>query len=220
MKTQVSQLIRDVMIALREVDPNESGFIGDKDNADLETMIRSKIEQSVDEVHRKASMSELSLDSTIDISYEGTGKSTGFRYKVSTGVLTVLLKAYSEGFQELTLGIDMLRMVCAKSKSWPHSVHNVVYPDDPLFEIVTDRYVGASSDFPAVTHQKKRLIMEDHAPYMDALELRCLSDISDWAHIIVIPKAKIENEMVDIDSKVYHKVVNTIAAKIEVPKIQ
>ena len=40
MKTQVSTLIRDVMIALNEVDPNEAGFVGDKDNADLETRIK------------------------------------------------------------------------------------------------------------------------------------------------------------------------------------
>ena len=215
MNTQVSKLIRDVMTSLREVDPNEASFVGDKDNADLETMIESKITATVDEVHQKATMEELSLDAAIDLSYNGDDNEHGFIYKSSNGMLTVLLKSHSEGYESLAHGIDILRMVCARSHSWPFDVHNVVFPDDPLYEIVTDKYVGASSDFPAVTQRKKHLVLNGHRVLMNTLELRCLSDKSDWAHITLIPRAKIEEGMVDIDSKMYDKVVQEIVKKME-----
>lgn len=222
MKTQVSKLIRDVMTALREVDPNEAEFIGDKDNADLETMIASKIEATVDAVHRNAAMRDLALDSTIDILYNGDSSSQGFAYRRKNGVLTVLLEACEEedkttGEAEddtLTLGIDMLRMVCARSKSWPFDVHHVVYPDDPLFEIVTDKYVGAQSDFPAVTHRKKRVSAGGRRVLANTLELRCLSAETDWAHVTLMPRAKIVDGQVDIDRNMYDKVVNAIAQEM------
>ena len=214
MKTQVNTLVRDVMTALKEVDPNEADFIGDKDNADLETMIESKITATVDEVHQKTSLQDLALDATADISYNGDGREHGFIYKSANGMLTVLLKSHTEGYEHLAHGIDIQRMVIARSKSWPFDVHNVVFPDDPLYEIVTDKYVGASSEFPAVTQRKKHISVDGHRVLMSTLELRCLSDESDWAHIILIPRAKIEENMVDIDSKAYDKVVQAIVSKI------
>ena len=39
MKKQVTKLVDDVMTTLREIDPNEASFVGDKDNADLQTLI-------------------------------------------------------------------------------------------------------------------------------------------------------------------------------------
>ena len=215
MKTQVSTLIRDVMIALNEVDPNEAGFVGDKDNADLETRITSEIEPAVDAVHQKAAMKDLALDAAVDILYDGEGSEPWFRYKNSTGMLTILLKSHSEGYEGMALGIDILRMVCARAKPWPFDVDNVVFPDDPLYEIVIDKYVGAQSDFPAVTQRKKQIATDGRRVIMDTLELRCLDQQSDWAHVTVIPRAKIEEGMVDIDSKQYEKVVTAIAEKVK-----
>jgi hypothetical protein len=215
MKTQVSTLIRDVMIALNEVDPNEADFVGDKDNADLETRIKSKIVATVDAVHQQAAMQDLALDATLDICYDGESDEPWFRFKNSTGMLTILLKSHSEGYENHALGIDILRMVCARAKAWPFDVGNVVFPDDPLYEIVTDKYVGAQSDFPAVTQRKKQIAIDGHRVMMDTLELRCLDQQSDWAHVTVIPCAKIEEETVDIDSKMYDKVVTAIAEKVK-----
>ena len=214
MKTQVTKLVDDVMTTLREIDPNEASFVGDKDNADLQTLIESKIEATVDEVHQRASMKELSLDSAVELIYNGEESQKGFVYKASTGILTVLLHSHTKGYEDQTHNVDMLRMVCAKSKSWPFHVHNVVFPDDPLYEIVTDKYVGAQADFPAVTQQKRRLVLDGHHIISTVLELRCLSDKSDWAHITIIPRAKVEEGMVDIDSNLYAKVVDAIATKI------
>ena len=199
------------MIALNEVDPNEAGFIGDKDNADLETRIEKQIEPAVDAIHQQAEMKDLALDTAMDICYNGDSSEPWFRYKNSTGMLTILLKSHSEGYDNYVLGIDIQRMVCARAKPWPFDVNNVVFPDDPLYEIVTDKYVGAQSDFPAVTQLKKQIVIGGRRVMMDTLELRCLEKESDWAHLTVIPRAKIEEGMVDIDSKQYDKVVTAIA---------
>ena len=215
MKTQVCKLIRDVMITLNEVNPNEASFVGDKDNADIETRIEKKIEPTVDAVHQKAAMKDLALDAAVDILYNGDSSEPWFRFKNSTGMLTILLKSHSEGYEDQALGIDLLRMVCARAKPWPFDVDNVVFPDDPLYEIVIDKYVGAQSDFPAVTQRKKQIVIDGRRVIMDTLELRCLEQESDWAHVTVIPRAKIEEGMVDIDSKMYEKVVTAIAEKVK-----
>ncbi len=217
MKTQVTTIIRDVEIALGEIDPNQAAFIGDRDHADLQTMIESKIEECVDEVHRNASISRMALDATEDIVYTGDPDDLRFRYKSGTGVLYVLLKSYSDDFDNV-FDIDMLRLVSARSENWPFTVHDVVYPDDPLYEIVTDRYVGAQVDFPAVTMQKRQIMVNGNRGVVSTLELRCLSDASDWASITVIPRAKIRDGLVDVDSALYHKLIEEIVRRSFSPR--
>lgn len=213
MKTQVNDIIRDVEVALNEVNPNAASFVGDQDNVDLETRITHLIETTVDEIHLHADMAELALDATVEIHYEGASSDMRFRYKSSTGVLSVLLKSHTDGFAD-TFDIDMLRLVSVRSKSWPFDVVNVIYPDDPLFEIVTDKYVGAQSDFPAVTQRKRRIVADGQRVVVTALELRCLESESDWAHVSVIPHARIMDGAVEVDRKAYPLVVARIAEKI------
>ena len=47
-----------------------------------------------------------------------------------------------------------------------------------------------------------------------ALELRCLESESDWAHVSVIPHARIMDGTVEVDRKAYPLVVARIAEKI------
>lgn len=216
MKTQVSTIIRDVEIALNEIDPNQASFVGDKDHADLETLIESKIEQCVDDVHFHADLSQMALDATEDIHYGGDLSDTRFRYRQSTGILNILLRSHTDEFDG-TFDTDMLRLVSARAQSWPFAVKNVVYPDDPLFEIVTDRYVGAQSDFPAVTMQKKRVLWNGSRVVVTALELRCLNSSDEWVEVTLIPRARIKDELVDVDSALYHKVVERIADVVKKP---
>ena len=191
MKTQVNNIIRDVEVALNEVNPNAASFVGDQDNADLETRITHLIETTMDEIHLHADMAELALDATVEIHYEGDSSDMRFRYKNSTGVLSVLLKSHTDGFAD-TFDIDMLRLVSVRSKSWPFDVVNVIYPDDPLRRIVADG---------------QRVVVT-------ALELRCLESESDWAHVSVIPHARIKDGAVEVDRKAYPLVVARIAEKI------
>ena len=74
MKTQVSTIIRDVETALNEIDPNQASFVGDRDHSDLQTLIESKIEESVDRIHRQADISRMALDATIDIHYDDAAR--------------------------------------------------------------------------------------------------------------------------------------------------
>ena len=67
MKTQVNNIIRDVEVALNEVNPNAASFVGDQDNADLETRITHLIETTMDEIHLHADMAELALDATVEM---------------------------------------------------------------------------------------------------------------------------------------------------------
>ena len=213
MKAQVNDIIRDVELALNEVDPNAAQFVGDRDNEDLRTLISSNIESCTDELHKKADMRNLALDSAIDIFYDGDPSATGFSYRQKSGILTVMLQSHSEGFDRYALGIDLLRMVSAKACCWPYSISNTVFPDDPLYEIVTDRFVGAQADFPAVTQRKKKMTVGTSTALFTTLELRSLSNSEDKAHIIVIPRAKIENGAVDIDRNLYPALIERLAEK-------
>ena len=217
MKTQVSTIIRDVETALNEIDPNQASFVGDRDHSDLQTLIESKIEESVDRIHRQADISRMALDATIDIHYDGDTSDPRFRFRQKTGVLNILLRSHTEGFDD-TFGVDMLRMVSARSKSWPFAVRDVIYADDPLYEIVTDRYVGAQSDFPAVTWKKKRIDTDGRRVVVSTLELRCLNSSDEWADVCVIPRAKIQNGLVDVDSALYHEVIGEIVNKLGIRK--
>lgn len=214
MKTQVSKILRDVEIMLNEVNPNEATFIGDADHADLMTIIEGQIESAADHLHSTTQFSRMALDATEEISYHGDGTDPRFIYRNSTGVLTILMKSFSDSF-DTTFYADFLRLVTARSKSWPFDVTNVIYPDDPLFAIVTDKYVGAQPDFPAVTCRKKQIESDGSRHTVETLELRCLERQSDWASVVYIPKAKINEGYVDVDSKLYHTLIETIAAKVK-----
>ena len=213
MKTQVSTILRDVEIMLNEVNPNEAAFIGDTDHADLMTIIESQITHAIDQLHSTTQLSRMALDATEDINYHGDTTDPRFIYRRSTGVLTILMKSFSDGFDD-TFDTDFLRLVTARSKAWPFDITNVIYPDDPLFAIVTDRYVGAQPDFPAVTCRKKQIEMDGTTHMVSVLELRCLETPSDWASVTYIPKAKIQDGQVNIDSKLYHDLINTLAEKV------
>ncbi len=214
MKTQISKIIRDVEIALNEVNPNQAAFVGDRDNADLSTVIESQIEASVDELHKTTDISKMALDVATDINYNGDTADHRFVYRKSTGVLTILLKSFDEGF-ETTFDADMLRLVYARAKGWPFDVTNDIFPDDPLFAIVTDKYVGAQVDFPAVTHRRRNVTVNGELKAVDVLELRCLERQSDWAHVSFIPKAKISYGMVNVDSRLYHTLIDLITHKVQ-----
>lgn len=214
MKTQISKIIRDVEIALNEVNPNQASFVGDRDNADLSTVIESQIEGSVDELHKTTDKSKMAFDAAIDINYNGDTTDHRFHYRKSTGVLTVLLKSFDDGFEN-TFDADMLRLVYARAKGWPFDVTNDIFPEDPLYAIVTDKYVGAQVDFPAVTHRRRNVTVNGEQKAVDVLELRCLEHQSDWAHVLYIPKSKISYGMVNIDSKLYHPLIDLIAKKVQ-----
>ena len=214
MKTQISKIIRDVEIALNEVNPNQAAFVGDRDNADLAIVIESQIEASIDELHKTTDLSKMALDAVADINYNGDTSDLRFLYRNSTGVLTVLLKSFDTGFDE-TFNADILRLVSARAKGWPFDVTNEIFPEDPLFAIVTDKYVGAQVDFPAVTRRRRNVSVNGVRKAVEVLELRCLERASDWAYVSFIPKAEIHDGMVDIDSKLYSPVIDLIAQRVK-----
>ena len=214
MKTQITKIIRDVEIALNEVNPNQAAFVGDSDNADLATVIESQIEHSVDELHKTTDISKMALDAVADINYDGDTTDRRFLYRNSSGVLTILLKSFDDGFNP-TFDADMLRMVSARAKGWPFDVTNDIFPEDPLFAIVTDKYVGAQVDFPAVTRRRRNVTVNGAQKAVEVLELRCLEHSSDWAHVTFIPKARIHDGLVDVDSKLYHPLIDLITQKVK-----
>lgn len=213
MKTQITQILNDVKCAINEIDPNQASFIGDKDDADLDTLIQSRIEATVDQYHKNTPINILTRDTAIDIHYDGTDTDPRFIYKRKNGMLIALLNTQSEGFEDV-LHIDPLRMIEALSKQWPYKVCNVVYPDDPLYEIVTDPYVGAQPDMPAVTYNRRRVTKDGANAIVTTLELRYLAEQSDWANITIIPRAKIQDAAIDIDSAIYHQVIDDIARQV------
>lgn len=211
MKAQISEIKRAVEIALNEVNPNEAAFVGDQDHADLMTTIESQIEAAVDQLHSTTPISQMALDATQELCYDGTSDNPRCIYKPLSGVLTVILKSFDDGLPAFK--VDMLRMVTARSKAWPFDVTNEIFPDDPLFAIVTDKYVGAQPDFPAVTHRRKRIKVDGSHKSAEVLELRCLEKATDWANVTFIPKAEIHDGTVDIDSKLYHQLITLLTEK-------
>ncbi len=214
MKAQITEIKRAVEIALNEVNPNEAAFVGDQDHADLMTTIESQIEAAVDQLHSTTPLSRMALDATQEISYDGTNDDPRFIYKAQSGVLTIILKSFDNGLQ--AFDADILRMVTARSKAWPFDVTNEIFPDDPLFAIVTDKYVGAQPDFPAVTHRRKRILANGSHKSAEVLELRCLEKASDWANVTFITKAEIHDGTVSIDSKLYNQLITLLTEKTAV----
>ena len=213
MKTQITNILRDVEIMLNEVNPNEAAFVGDMDHADLMTVIENQIESAADEIHSKAQLSRMALDAVEEISYDGDTTDPRFIYNRATGVLSVITKSFSTRFHD-SFDADVLRLVTAKSKAWPFEVTNEIFPDDPLFAIVTDPYVGAQPDFPAVTRRRKQISIDGNLVKVEVMELRCLENPADWALIAYIPKAKILDGQIDIDSKLYHDFIALLTAKV------
>jgi len=213
MKTQVTKILRDVEIALNEVNPNEAAFVGDTDHADLLTIIENQIEATVDQVHSKARIGRMALDATEEICYQGDTTDPRFIYNNRTGVLTILVRSFSSP-SDTTFNADMLRLVRANAKGWPFDVTNEIFDDDPLFAIVCDSYVGAQVDFPAVTRRKRNISVDNKRKSMEVLELRCLERPSDWATVSYIPRAHIHDGQVDIDSALYHEFIDALVAKV------
>ena len=213
MKTQVNKIISDVKYAINEIDPNQALFIGDKDNANLETRIQSRIEATADHLHKTTPADHLKRDAAITINYDGTDSDTRLIYRRKNGMLILLLNTQAADFQNV-FDIDPVRMLEASSKHWPYKVCNVVYPDDPLYEIVTDPYVGAQPEMPAVTYNRRRISKEGNVATVTTIELRYLTEPTDWASVTLIPRAKIQEGYIDIDQAIYHQLIDDIAKQI------
>ncbi len=214
MKTQISKIITDVENALNEVNPNEAAFVGDLDHADLLKVIESQIAPTVDEIHAKAHISRMALDATEVISYNGDATDPRFKFNNRTGVLSIITKSLDD-HSDATFDVDILKMVTATARNWPFEVTNEVFPDDPLFAIVTDKYVGAQVEFPAVTRRKRKMQVDGEWISVEVLELRCLEKPTDWATVTFIPVAKMNDGCVDVDSKLYHDFICLLSAKVK-----
>lgn len=128
----VSDLIEAVKVCIDEIGVNESEMIGGEDNADMRTIIQSKIVDGMNYVKGNADWALLEPDKYLDDTQA---------YSVDENKVV-----------RLTLPNDFLRLCYARLSSWPVSLSDPTYWDDAEYALLQDTYSSG-------THERPKLAM-------------------------------------------------------------
>ena len=135
MKIKVEDLIHAVRTAIDEIGVNDAEFAQGQDSQEMDYLIESKLEESIDFVHAGAAIELLRMDALSSVTQEDEAD-------WDNGVVTVNL--------ETTGHSGFLRLVQAFSAGWSYPVTEALIPSDPRFAIARNPYVGGTHERPAV----------------------------------------------------------------------
>lgn len=189
MNKLVSDIISDVRLAIDEVGVNDSEFLSETDEAQLDDLISGKLCEAVDWVHSSAALELMSGDAFTYASVPSTGSKD----------------------VDVT---DMIRFVQGKGYGWKNAVRELTEEGTAEYTIAFDEYVGASVDRPVVLLEfvmgkkmLKLLPMDAENPGSVVYVKR--SEIS-------IPETELgdDEEMVNVDSNLYSAMVNYLGGLV------
>lgn len=163
MKKRIVDIINDVRICIDEIALNDSEFVGLQDNAEMETIIRSKIIDALRYVHGNADWSFLEPDTTFSNTSEGV-------------TITSLVG-------KVELPDNFMRLCYARFRSWPLFLSEPIYWNDK-------EYATLSNPYATGTWERPKIAMTIHDGKV--LELYCAKDGQDMVEVGIITEPIIE----------------------------
>lgn len=185
MVVQLDRLMRDVRVALdHNMNSTPLADLGDVDTLSLDDIIRSKVLEGVEQVHKVAPYHLLETGHNFgDAVYWG---------ELESG--WVLLPS------------DFLRLVVFEMDDWERAVYSAISVDDPEYEQQRSRYKGirGTSQKPvcAIATRPEGRVLEFYS---------CKSTDAQVSRAVYIPYPKIVGESVDVSERCYQAVVYTVA---------
>lgn len=139
MNKAVNDIIKDVRICIDEQGLNDADFIGGTDDAEMDTLIRSKILEAVRYVHGNADWAFLNPEvvwSYLPQDDESGDESGDVTMKIENNV----------GIVELP--DNFLRLCYAKFDSWPIYMTDIIYWNDPEYATLFDDVATGTPERP------------------------------------------------------------------------
>ena len=185
MVVQLDRLMRDVRVALdHNMNSTPLADLGDVDTLSLDDIIRSKVLEGVEQVHKAAPYHLLETGHNFgDAVYWG---------ELESG--WVLLPS------------DFMRLVVFEMDDWERAVYSAISVDDQEYEQQRSRYKGirGTSQKPicAIATRPEGRVLEFYS---------CKSTDAQVSRAVYIPYPKIVDDSVDVSERCYQAVVYTVA---------
>lgn len=192
MNAKLEDIFRDVRVAIDEIATNDSEFLSEQDESELDGIIRGKLCEAVDFVHLSADLDLMMGDGFVE-------------------------KEIDEDDETLDV-TGMLRFIMGKRAGWKRSVREVYLEGSEEWSIAMDEWVGASVDRPAVLEEfdygKRimRLLPETGDGKVVMLE-KCVIK-NDGEGDVVGDLPVLGNEYVVVDGLLYSAMVNYLSGLV------
>lgn len=196
MEVSVEKVIGDVKICIDEIGLNDAEIIGDQDNEEMATIIRSKLSEALRFVNGNADWSMLDPDLVL------TGESAGVESSIGDDLVG-----------RVTLPASYLRLCFARFVSWPLFVPDtdVINWDDKEYATLSDPYATGTWERPKVafTNAGKRVLeLYKAKSHDDSFQVALMLE----PEIHTDPKTK--EETVSVSSRLYSAIIYYIAGLV------
>lgn len=193
----IKSIVTDVRVAYDEIAQNDAMMIGDQDESELDTIIRSKIDEAINFVYSNANVDYLEDDDNVAV-YDGYVKAED-ETLLSDKTCILDIDKKIEGW---------VRLVWVKMDSWMYAVSDIMSRGDKDAAYVSDPYCGA-------TYEKPAVVLSRTSKGRELRIYRASNDNEEGVNVAYVKKFSMsEDESTTFGSSLYSAIVYYICSLV------